>query len=255
MSQQFAWTILQQGQLSLRPDGSVRKAVGHRCTTTLVWPADRPPGADNTLIVDPCFTEEGYAEAAQALEQRGMTFEDIGYIFVTHLHSDHMLHWPDGARALAFRPFRPVTRPDVFAAIEAQPCPGHHPSQQALHFEDNAGRRVWIAGDVVLNEEWLREWAYFWPNGYGPHQIVEHWRSIACVIAAADIIVPGHDAALPVTSELVSHLLETFPKADYASHCPDVAEALRDRLARFEQRNPPSSAGPRYGPSLQTSLF
>lgn len=243
MPQQFAWTILQQGQLPLRPDGGVRQALEHRCTTTLIWPADRAPGADNTLMVDPCFTQEGYALATQALGQRGITFDDIGHIFVTHLHADHMLHLPDGAHAPHFRPFRSVTRPAVFAAIEAQVCPGHHPTQQALHFEDDAGRRVWITGDAVLNEEWLREWAYFWPNGYGPQQIVEHWRSVAHVLSRADVIVPGHDAALPVTSELVRHLLETFPKADYASHCPDVALALRTRLTQLEQQDPPSNAG------------
>ncbi|NLE52922.1 MAG: MBL fold metallo-hydrolase [Chloroflexi bacterium] len=255
MSERFAWTILQKGQLPLRPDGSVRQAVEHRCTTTLVWPADRAPDADNTLMVDPCFTDEGYSLAEQALDRRGVSFDDIGHIFVTHLHADHMLHLPTTARSALFRPFRPNTRPHVFASIEAQVCPGHHPSQHALHFEDDAGQRVWIAGDAVLSDEWLREWAYFWPNGYGPQQIVEHWRSLARIVSEADVIVPGHDDPLPVTIELVSHLIDTFPKAAYSAHCPDVAQALRARLTCLEKQDPPSNAGPRYGSPLQMSLY
>lgn len=243
MPARFSWTILQQGQLPLRPDGSVRPGVEHRCTTTLIWPVNSPPDADNSLMIDSCFTVDGYADAKSALSERGLSFDNIGHVFVTHMHSDHMPRIPAGEPALSFRQFRPVTRPDVFAAIEATNLPGHHPTQQALHFIDEAGRRIWVTGDAVLDEEWLRGWRYFWPNGYGPQQVVETWRSVAQIISEADVIVPGHDAPITVTAELVKHLLETFPQADYASHCPDVLVALRARLARLEQQESPPSAG------------
>lgn len=254
MPSQFAWTILQQGQLPLRPNGSVRPGVEHRCTTTLVWPAECPPDVGNTLMIDPCFTAEGFAQAEKVLGERGISFADIGHVFVTHAHADHMVHIPNGAQMGSYRMFRPITRPDVFAAIEAQTCPGHHPMQQALHFEDPEGRRVWVTGDAVLNEEWLRGWSYFWPNGYGPQQIVETWRSVAHIISHADIIVPGHDAPLTVTAEMVSDLLDSFPQADYASHCPDVIAALRARLARFERGDVPPGNGTQRGPYHLLSL-
>lgn len=244
MSSRFAWVILQTGQVSLQPDGSVRADIEHRCTTTLIWPAGQPIQPDHTLMVDPCFTPAGYTLAEQTLDQHGASFHDIGSIFVTHLHTDHMLRLPPTAPAPRFRPFRPIARPSVFAAIEAEPCPGHHPAQQALRFEDEQGRRVWVVGDAVLSRTWLEAWAYFWPNGYGPLQIVETWRSIARILAHADLIVPGHDAPLPVTAELVSSLLETFPQADHASHCPDVTAALRDRQVRLEQGGSPSADFP-----------
>lgn len=243
MLSQFSWTILQSGQLPLQPDGSVRKELEHRCTTTLIWPAGALPQADNTLMIDPCFTLAGYTQAEQVLDQLGASIEDIGAVFVTHLHTDHLLRLPESVPSPRFRPFRPITRGEVFAAVEAEASPGHHPSQETLHFEDAEGKRVWVAGDAVLSAAWLREWAYFWPNGYGPLQIVETWRSIARIVSQADVIVPGHDAPLPVTVELVQHLLETFPQANYASRCPDVPATLQTRLDHL--RNGSSPRAPR----------
>lgn len=247
MPSQFSWTILQSGQLPLQPDGSVRRGLEHRCTTTLVWPVGAPPQADNTLMIDPCFTPAGFAQAGQVLGQLNVSIEDIGAVFVTHLHTDHMLRLPDGVPAPRFRPFRPVARGPIFAGIEAEASPGHHPAQEALHFEDTEGKRVWVAGDAVLSATWLKEWAYFWPNGYAPLQIVETWRSVARIVSRADVIVPGHDAPLPVTAELVQHLLETFPQADYATRCPDVTEALGARLEQLQSGAPLRKQPPFHG--------
>lgn len=231
--QRFAWAVLQSGQTPLQPDGTVRNEIEHRCSVVLVWPAGQVPQTDNTLLIDPCFTENGYAQALIVLDGLGATPEDIGMVFVTHLHPDHMLHFPTQVEAPRFRPFRPVARPQVFTAIHSAAVPGHHPSQEALHFQDDAGRQVWVTGDAVLGRAWLEAWTYFWPNGYAPLQIVETWRSVAQVLSHADVIIPGHDDPLPVTAELLQRLLETFPQAEFASRCPDVPRRLQARLEQL----------------------
>jgi hypothetical protein len=37
---------------------------------------------------------------------------------------------------------------------------------------------VCIAGDAILDIEWLKAWKYYWPNGYTVPEIVETWESV-----------------------------------------------------------------------------
>ncbi len=47
-------------------------------------------------------------------------------------------------------------------------------------------------------------------------------------------MIAGHGPALAVTADLLDGLLDTFPDAPYADHCPDVAETLQTRLQILE---------------------
>jgi glyoxylase-like metal-dependent hydrolase (beta-lactamase superfamily II) len=226
----FNWLILQSGQLPLRPDRRIDTQAEHRCTVALVWPDDAAPTPDNTVLVDPCFTQAGYDHAVAQLATIGATFNDIGRMFVTHLHHDHVLHMPRGVLPPPLRTLRPT---DLLArpGLGMEHCPGHDALLIALTAGASDGRAVWMVGDAILDEEWLRAWGYYWPNGYAATEIVDTWRSVARIIAGANVIVPGHGPAISVTAELVGHLIQTFADAPYAHQCPDVAESLRRRHA------------------------
>ncbi len=228
----FNWLIVQDGALPLRPENRLDKHAEHRCTSVLLWPDGESPSVANTLLVDPCFTDAGYVQAVDRLETLGIAFEDVGHVFVTHLHGDHMLHLPWDVPSPRFRSFRPG-RVAAFDGITQVNCPGHHPLLLALVFAMPDGRAAWAVGDAVLDEDWLRAWGYYWPNGYAPGDVIETWRSVSAILAQADVILPGHGPAITVTPDLLDDLLAAFPHAPYADHCPDVADVLRARLARL----------------------
>jgi glyoxylase-like metal-dependent hydrolase (beta-lactamase superfamily II) len=60
------------------------------------------------------------------------------------------------------------------------------------------------------------------------------WRSVARILARAQIVIPGHGPAFEVTPQLLRDLIAAFPAARHARQCPDVLEALRVRLASLE---------------------
>ncbi|NDJ75025.1 MAG: hypothetical protein GYB65_02095 [Chloroflexi bacterium] len=229
----FNWHVLQTGSLPLRPDGMIHHRWDHRCTSVLIWPYGERIARDNAVLTDPCFTDAGYSDAAVELKELGVYFEDIGYVFVTHLHADHMLHLPYDVPAPRFRPLRPG-EVEPLAGLTTVPVPGHHALQLALMFTAPDERAIWVVGDGVLDEEWLRAWGFYWPNGYTQSEIVETWFSVARILGGADVVVPGHGAPIVITAELVRDLLATFPQAPHAELCPEVADALRARLAGLE---------------------
>ncbi len=180
------------------------------------------------MLTDPCFTFRGFQSAQNRLDRLGLSFDDIGRIFVTHPHSDHRLHMPRDAIRRRFPHFDP--RDTAMPGISAVSCPGHSRRLHALVFCAASGE-VWITGDAVLDEEWLRAWGFYWPNGYSPEEIIQTWQSVAMIIKNADVIVPGHGEPFRVTADLVAHLLAGFPHATYADACEyEVSDLLRERL-------------------------
>jgi len=225
----YDWVILQQGELPLRPEGWVNPAVEHRCTSTLIWPEGERPTRDNTLLADPYFTDRGFRGAAPILKRLGLAFDEIGRMFVTHPHFDHCLQLPAGVQGAGPLPLEPGAA-GALAGVRRVPCPGHEPSLHALVFRATAGDEVWIVGDAILDEPWLRAWGYYWPNRYARAAVVETWRSVATILSRADVVVPGHGPPIPITPALVRDLLAGFPAAQHSDRCFEVGATIERRL-------------------------
>ncbi len=224
----YRWRVLQQGRLPLRPDGSMDRTNGHRCTSMLLWPEGEEPGPDNTLVTDPCFNQAGLATAAAALRGLQISWNDLGRGFSTHDHHDHVSSLKDQVQS-QLRQFQPQPGGPL-SGLQLVTLPGHDAEQQAVVFSDGGGE-VWVVGDAVLDQEWLLAWAYYWPNRYGPEEVAETWRSVARVIAGADLVVPGHGPPFRITTTLLEVLLEGFQRAPFAELCPEVAGMIQGRLA------------------------
>ena len=223
----YRWMVLQEGSLPCRPDGRIRHDVSHVCTTTLVWPEGARPGRGNTLILDPCFNMSGLVEARGRLRELGLSGCEIGWYMETHGHGDHAL--TSAAELIDLRP-APWDGPSPgWPDMELVRLPGHEPSLHALRFRAAEGE-VWVAGDAVLDMDYLREWCVYEPNGYGKYEILQTYRDVARILESADLIIPGHAAAIQVTGELLATLCDSFPnKAFCASECPDVLEKIERR--------------------------
>jgi len=116
--------------------------------------------------------------------------------------------------------------------MEEIAIPGHAMDLVALRFSARDGD-VWIVGDGILNLEWLAAWSYYWPNAYGLDDIVETWRSVARILATADVVIPGHGPPIRVDANLLRVLLDAFSSAEHGWRCPEVADRLRERMERF----------------------
>lgn len=223
--QRYHELILQQGTLPLCPNKTFDRTIEHRCTSLLIWPEHCPPGSENTILIDPCFTVTGYQEAQKQLKALGLSFNDLGYMFITHRHIDHVLTLPEKKKFPYFQKESTLLLSD----IDLVSCPGHAPDLQALVFHSTSNEQVWVVGDAILNLVWLNAWEYYWPNVYTSRQVVQTWNSIAQILSQADVIIPGHGAKIYVTAALLTTLLETFPSAEHADECPEVEPLLRQR--------------------------
>ena len=228
----YDWLVLQEGSLPARPGRRFDTEAEHRCTSVLVWPEGAALSPENTIVTDPCFTDEGCVRAGSLLAALGVSWSDLGRFYLTHPHHDHCPCLPDLAEPIDLAPFEPVADGPL-ADMATVPCPGHYPTLAALVFPSVFGDRVWIVGDAVLDEPWLRAWEYYWLNGYSQSAIIETWQSLAVIFSDADLIVPGHGPPIRVTKPLLEDLLESFPAAEHAGRCPEVAEAIRRRLERL----------------------
>ncbi len=230
-SQRFNWSIIQKGRLQLKADGRIIKG-DHRCTSILVWPEDESPEGENVVLTDPCFTRRGYQIVLRRLKTLGASLDNIGRVFVTHEHHDHIVHMPDRMCEIRLTTLW-LKGLKLAEGLSTRKYPGHLPEQFMLIFRSTDDKQVWVVGDSVLDEEWLLAWGYYWPNGYSRLEIIQAWRTIAAIVNEADVIVPGHGMPIYVTKPLVEDLLAGFPKAEHTEDCPDVADSLRERLARF----------------------
>jgi glyoxylase-like metal-dependent hydrolase (beta-lactamase superfamily II) len=224
----YQWLILQVGQLSLQPDGSVDPTAEHACTATLVWPAGSTPSPNNTLLVDPGFSDSGYRAARRRLKRLGLTLADAGFAFTTHEHWDHGPRVPAGVPRPCWVAL-PSRGTAALPGISTVACPGHDDDLRAVRFQAAEGE-VWAVGDAILSAGWLRAWKYYWPNHYSHAEIVQTWLSVARILTDADVVIPGHGPAFEVTVELLEELIASFPNAEHGRDCPEVPKVLRQRI-------------------------
>lgn len=223
----YQWKILQPGQCPVRPARNMIPLVEHRCTVTLVWREGEEPSPDNSIVVDPCFTQSGLRKAGKRLERIGAQLHDIGYYFETHSHYDHLLNLGDDVGG-SWRRFDPA----AFPGIELAHLPGHAPDLHALVFETEQGEN-WVVGDAILDREYLLDWGYYHLNGYQPAQIAESWRSVAKIVSTANVVIPGHGNAIAIDAELVEKLIASFEQAEHADLADGVLAKLKERSEKF----------------------
>lgn len=226
----YQFTLLQFGQLPLRPGKRIDRTQEHRCTSALIWPVDAAPTPETAIVTDPCYTLVGCAAARKQADAAGIELNEVRWLFQTHSHLDHAPLFPSGGFPM-LEDVAPDDKP-ILPDLEIWPCPGHAPDLRALVFRDAANRVVCVVGDAVLDREWLEAWGFYWPNMYLPIEVVETWRSLARLLEA-DLIIPGHGPAIEVTADLLGLLIERFPQAEYHDRCPEVLEALVTRRERL----------------------
>lgn len=224
----YEYSILQCGSLPLSPEADYDSAIEHRCTSALIWSEGSSPSHVNSVLTDPCFTSQGYQQAIQQLHHLQSSFQDIGWIFVSHPHRDHRSNLTDFMGQQPGKPFRPDDHEHLDGLVNIL-LPGHAPTQKGLFFRSVSDQIVCISGDAILNEAWLRAWKYYWPNFYQQAEVLQTWNSVAIILARADVIIPGHGEAFSVTAELLEHLTRTFEQAEHADQCLEVLETLRKR--------------------------
>ncbi len=217
--------------MPLMVDGTIQEQVEHRCAATLIWPAGESVSPTNSLIVDPSFSEQGYEQAESRLSVLGISLADVGCYFSTHAHWDHLPRGLEKETVLPWRTWQP-SRSGSLAGLSAVHCPGHAADLQALRFDTSAGE-TWVVGDAILDREWLLAWGFFWPNGYRWDEVLQTWRSVAAILSRATMVIPGHGPVFAVDAPLLDTLIAGFPRALYASACPEVLQALRVRRTRL----------------------
>lgn len=230
----YDWRIIQDGRIIIKPDGYILPFRDHRPTSTIIWTDGSQPNQNNSILTDPYFTKQSYPEVILSLQSMKMTLGDIGWIFITHPHGDHLLHIPHEYQQYVFPPFYPEVATQ-FSDITIVPLPGHHPELEAMVFLSSKNLWTWVVGDAILDEEWLRAWAYYFPNRYTKDEIILTWISVAKIITNADVIIPGHGSPIFVTYELVSHLLTSFSNAEFSGETRYVNKYLSDRLESFNR--------------------
>lgn len=225
---QFNWSVLQVGRSPLRPDGMVVPLTEHRCTSALVWYESEVSWRDRTLVIDPCWRGIGCHSALRHLDEIGLRVEDIGYYFITHAHHDHKIMVPCFEGEPQWNNF--VSGTDgFFKEVKIDSIPGHSPDSKAIFFNSTDGL-VCIAGDTILDLEWLKAWQPYWPNHYKESEVIETWRSIAAILSQADVVVPGHGKPFRISQPLLVDLLNGFTKTRYSNLCRDVASVIEQRV-------------------------
>jgi glyoxylase-like metal-dependent hydrolase (beta-lactamase superfamily II) len=158
------------------------------------------------VLVDPSVPPDRMAELLQC--QAGLTPADIGHVFVTHFHHDHRAglaafpnaRWLMAETEIAW--WRGQATPEEqrvldrmvpagaepFPGFQARPAPGHTPGLTALCFAWR-GKRVAIAGDAVMTEEYFRAGDVHVKSA----DFDQARASLHRLGREADLVVPGHD--------------------------------------------------------------
>lgn len=173
---------------------------------------------ERTLLVDPGNHHIGsYAILWHALRERGLSYDDIDAVVLTHGHSDHAAAllqlqgkpWIlgkgeldemaaiEGAPIIAAKrqmmgPLTEIAAPtEIMADVTAIPTPGHTRGHISLIVDSDRGR-VLIAGDQTMTQAEYRDRQF--SHWYGPETLAELNRSLDFVQGyRPDLVIPGHD--------------------------------------------------------------
>lgn len=153
------------------------------------------------------------------LKARGLTPSDVPYVFLSHLHVDHVMNiglfpfstkvfvsraeWDYAAEPHPDDPWVPWLIREQLQKYDLQlldgegellpglryfPVPGHTPGCMALTFESGDRGRIVLAGDALkFPREMLQEGS---DHAFDSHENAS--ASIRKILAMADRIVPGH---------------------------------------------------------------
>ncbi len=159
-----------------------------RSSATLVSRGERH------LLVD-TSGPQNRALLLQALEERGLTPENIEVVVMTHLHNDHEgnLDLFPRARRYAHRleapkpPYQIVDEGfEIWEGVRLLHTPGH--TQGSLSVLVDAGETYALAGDAIPMEDNVRRWV---PPGIHYDRELA-LASMSRLLHLADIVVPGH---------------------------------------------------------------
>jgi N-acyl homoserine lactone hydrolase len=170
------------------------------------------------------FTIDTGQDTASLLRREGISPEQVDWLILTHLHTDHCLNTPlfrNARIVVSRRGWEAITKPAhpalyparvysqevldyireageriVFAADDQEIVPGvsvfytggHTPCSQAVSIQTAAGKAI-ITGDVVSLYGHIEENI---PVAYC-HDLLECYRAMDRIRAEADIILPTHD--------------------------------------------------------------
>lgn len=167
-------------------DGPV--VLDARSTATLVTRGER------RLLVDTSGPQNRQA-LMEALSSRGIAPGDIEMVVLTHAHGDHEgnLGMFPQARIMAHRAeggeMSLEEEVEIWEGVRMVHTPGHTPGSVSLLVD--AGEVFAMAGDAIPTEDNARKWV---PPGHH-YDREKAMRSMAMLIGAADVVVPGHGPA------------------------------------------------------------
>ncbi len=201
------WTILTIGRVSRNKFwGEMERVREPLCTCTLLH------CSAGMMLVDPSLPPERMGELLS--NQAGLRVEDIQHIFLTHFHHDHRSGlaafpeaqwWMAGAEIDWWRSqanpdelellkrIKPVGA-ELVPGFRVLPTPGHTAGHASLLFEWR-GKRVAVAGDAVMAEEYFRARDVHVKS----FDFTQARASLDLLSGEADLIIPGHDIPLVVT--------------------------------------------------------
>jgi glyoxylase-like metal-dependent hydrolase (beta-lactamase superfamily II) len=197
----IAWRVLSIGNLSMNKFWGESERVRSAYSTCTLIETDAV-----RVVVDPPLPPEQMIHALY--RRRGVRPEDIDLIFVTHRHGDHrggLDAFPRAKRLMARAELESWSQAcagadkslvDTFVpaegalpeGIELLPTPGHTRGHTSLRFVCD-GRRIVVAGDAVMTEEFFAAGEPF----HSAADMASAVESMRLLRREADIVVPGHD--------------------------------------------------------------
>ena len=164
---------------------------------------------EKTLLVDTGFEEGTHQENEEKnhqklkglLQYHGLQPEDIDYVFLTHLHTDHTGNYALFDHACFFmsaheynRSPIPGSEPvrdnrEIMDKVSVLYTPGHTKGHASVvvHLDDT----IVIAGDAVVSLTYLLQ-KKFWSFNPDYYTDTASHESVKKILETADYIIPGH---------------------------------------------------------------